>query len=486
MPTERTKFRFNNLGPIVKAELELADFTIISGRNNTGKTYLVYALYGFLQKIPKIAMSSKLCSQFLDDHLTKVAGLSLEGVIERLFDSGRVEWSLDKDAYISTRAGLIEVLTKEYSNLIGPQIFQSSPELFDEVQFGVEFTSNPIITSGFSFKYEVDRKLTIEYSDETVVALLHKDSSDKSSLITSSLVENTHFRRIFKLLYSALLLQSVSELKLSPFILTSARNSISLFNKELTFVRSQASRLYHELRIRGEDELESYVDPVSITSRYPLPIHDNIDFSMNASRLPEIADDHSHNVFSEILSQMIGGYFTNREEDLHFIADSENESEFSIPSHLASSSAWEMSNLYFLLEYYLSGIELLIIDEPESHLDTANQIQLTRLLARLVNNGRKVLITTHSDYIVREVNNLIMLSSPLEDGNKIKRKLGYEENEQLRLDQVQAYVAQNGTLTPCNKDKFGIEMPVFDETIDSLNDRSEELATQIMMKESKG
>lgn len=40
---------FKNIGPISEAELELKDLTIIAGANNTGKTYLVYTLYGFLR-----------------------------------------------------------------------------------------------------------------------------------------------------------------------------------------------------------------------------------------------------------------------------------------------------------------------------------------------------------------------------------------------------------------------------------------------------
>ena len=43
------KFIFKNLGPIHEAELELGDLTIIAGRNNTGKTYVAYTLYGFLK-----------------------------------------------------------------------------------------------------------------------------------------------------------------------------------------------------------------------------------------------------------------------------------------------------------------------------------------------------------------------------------------------------------------------------------------------------
>ena len=43
------KFRFRNVGPVEDAALELGDLTVIAGRNNTGKTYIVYSLYGFLK-----------------------------------------------------------------------------------------------------------------------------------------------------------------------------------------------------------------------------------------------------------------------------------------------------------------------------------------------------------------------------------------------------------------------------------------------------
>jgi predicted ATPase len=42
------KFRFEKLGCIEKAEIELGDLTILCGDNNAGKTYISYAIYGFL------------------------------------------------------------------------------------------------------------------------------------------------------------------------------------------------------------------------------------------------------------------------------------------------------------------------------------------------------------------------------------------------------------------------------------------------------
>ncbi|MEA1951032.1 MAG: AAA family ATPase, partial [Planctomycetota bacterium] len=44
------KIMLKNLGAIKQAEFELGDLTIICGKNNTGKTYVTYALYGFLAR----------------------------------------------------------------------------------------------------------------------------------------------------------------------------------------------------------------------------------------------------------------------------------------------------------------------------------------------------------------------------------------------------------------------------------------------------
>ena len=47
------KFGIKNLGPIKAASIELGDLTIICGKNNTGKTYLTYALSNFLDTVSR-------------------------------------------------------------------------------------------------------------------------------------------------------------------------------------------------------------------------------------------------------------------------------------------------------------------------------------------------------------------------------------------------------------------------------------------------
>ena len=74
-----------------------------------------------------------------------------------------------------------------------------------------------------------------------------------------------------------------------------------------------------------------------------------------------------------------------------------------------SSMVSELAPLVLFLKYLVRPGDLLILEEPESHLHPAAQRRLARGLVRLVNAGVKVLITTHSDIIISQVNNLLAL-----------------------------------------------------------------------------
>ena len=167
-------------------------------------------------------------------------------------------------------------------------------------------------------------------------------------------------------------------------------------------------------------------------------------------------------------------------DEIRFISKARGKGRsFNIPLHIASSSARGLSDFYFFLRHVASSNHLLIVDEPESHLDTANQILLARLLARFVRAGLKVLITTHSDYLIKEINNLVMLNSTFAEKESVVKNLKYRLDDALEPESIRAYVAENNELTRCVVDQFGIDMPVFDETIDKINEVANELASRI-------
>ena len=116
-----------------------------------------------------------------------------------------------------------------------------------------------------------------------------------------------------------------------------------------------------------------------------------------------------------------------------------------------------------------------MIDEPELNLHPKNQILLARLFALLANAEIKIFITTHSDYIVRELSNCIMLSNLTDQAIQKLKNRGYCKEYKLNSDKIKAYVAKNikgkNTLEKVNiTQKQGIFMETFDEAIEWQNE----------------
>ena len=119
-----------------------------------------------------------------------------------------------------------------------------------------------------------------------------------------------------------------------------------------------------------------------------------------------------------------------------------------------------------------------MIDEPELNLHPDNQRLVARLLARLVNRGIKVVISTHSDYIVREINNMLMLGNEFPERQELERKWGYDPDgtERLRLDQVAAYHFEETQVSRIEiSPEYGMEVKSMDDAINRMNESNSEI-----------
>ena len=149
-----------------------------------------------------------------------------------------------------------------------------------------------------------------------------------------------------------------------------------------------------------------------------------------------------------------------------------------------SSMVSELAPVILFLKCLVRPGDLLILEEPESHLHPAAQRQLARGIVRLVNAGVRVLITTHSDIIISQLNNLMALrqASP-----ELVAQGGFDPEDSMQPDQVSAYLFRyNQNLGGCetvpleidpdtgiDEDEFAaVFESIYDESIALQRDRS--------------
>jgi len=150
-----------------------------------------------------------------------------------------------------------------------------------------------------------------------------------------------------------------------------------------------------------------------------------------------------------------------------------------IEMHLASSSVVELLPLIIFLKHFnsLKG-KFLVIEEPEAHFHPKSQIEIARLLVMLVNLGAKVLITTHSDYILNEINNCIKLNNvETKKQKEYLNKLDLPKEIIIEKERVKSYLfKEKDKKVEVNKleiDDYGISNENFDDVLDELLDRTE-------------
>ncbi|MGR3219608.1 MAG: AAA family ATPase [Candidatus Anammoxibacter sp.] len=460
------KIKVENLGPLRQAEFEIADFTIICGKNNMGKTYATYALYGFLNYWEK-GFRFEIDKQIIDEIVSK----------------GNVVFSLDN--YRKKMKEDIDMAASNYEKYL-PSIFASKEQNFKKTIFNLELSETygsarcDYLESRITFGSEAKSFLQITQTAENELKIsLLKDGDDPG--------ETPPFRLIADLISDAIKEVIYSKLIPNAFISSAERTGAAIFQKELDFNKNKIIELLKE----DNGKFHPFQLLKKFTSDYALPVKDNVGFTRELENVSNRESFVSKN-FPDVLSQfskIIGGeYKVTKNLGVFFVPDSNKALRLTLNE--SSSTVRSMLDIGFYLRHVAKEGDLLIVDEPELNLHPENQRLIARLFARLVNIGIKVLITTHSDYIVKELNTLIMLNSDSPYVKQIMEKEGYCIEELILADKIKVYIAETkNVLLPGNKRKtpiqtlvpadidprMGIEASSFDTTIDDMNRIQEEL-----------
>ena len=456
------KIRLKNIGILKQAEFSLGDLTLICGENNTGKTYATYALYGFLKSWRKFIHIS------ISD--TQIQRLLTEGVLK-----------IELAQYIDTADQMLAETCRIYTEQLD-KVFAAPDSTFQNSEFHIEPSTIHIREQEFRVETGVNQEPFIisskEKGSEELIFTLAVDrkkgtridsifAKDAMSFIIGDAVFSNSFPR--------------------PFISSVERTGAAIFEKELNFARN---RLLDEIG-RSDQKIDPRELLLKSYKNYPAPVEDNVDFtrqlgeatkrrSFIAKKHPEVLTD-----FADITG---GEYTITRNDQLYYIPKG---TRLKLTMDQSSSAVRSLLDIGFYLRCIAEKGDLLMVDEPELNLHPENQRRIARLFARLANLGVKVFITTHSDYIVKELNTLIMLNHDKPHLKKIAEENGYQNSELINADQVKVYVAEKAlmpleegqkkrrrghTLVPAKiHPRFGIGVGSFDKTIDDMNRIQDEI-----------
>ena len=76
----------------------------------------------------------------------------------------------------------------------------------------------------------------------------------------------------------------------------------------------------------------------------------------------------------------------------------------------SSSMVSELAPLVLYLRHVVGRGDVLVIEEPESHLHPAMQVEVIQWVARIVRAGVRVILTTHSEWVVDGLANIVQAS----------------------------------------------------------------------------
>lgn len=261
-------------------------------------------------------------------------------------------------------------------------------------------------------------------------------------------------------------------------MLTVERNSIYTFKTELSLGRNELIDRIQQKSGRSELDILDIVN--SSSRRYPLAVRSSLRIANDLDNVQKFNSPY-YNI-AELIEKGIlqGEVKITRTGDVEFISDKVGKTKH-LPIHLTSSIVKTMSSLVIYLKHIARKGDLLIIDEPEMNFHPNVQISLLRIFTILTKLDLRIIISTHSDYMIRELNNLIMAGTIYKKDAQLVKELGYEESMLLNKNDIAVKYFNYGRLkrlldvvdVKVEDDGFAIES--IDNTINEQNRITETL-----------
>jgi predicted ATPase len=391
------RLELRNVGLLREADIDLRDFTITMGLNNTGKSTLATALYCAIRAARRdevsrsVRMSQHAATprRVRDDLVRRMvqnprrtkddpAGLNV--VLKDLYENvlhqyGRAFIRELESALGAPIADLATRAERRYPLRITIRNYRPDWEIRISLR-GKNVTIKPLVdpaqvsldlTRRFTFDH-LDKMPTLEYAAIARYIIDEAWAAGFAALF-SGFPRNAHYLPAARAgllqshrLVAAALLQNTSRVGFGELSMPALSGVVADFLSEILLITPSTRRRRVTALTTAANQIEHRVLRGKVRHRLD-----------QSSSYPEIE-----------FQDQVGGTFA---------------------LHRTSSMISELAPIVLLLRQVLDEGDLLIIEEPESHLHPAAQAELSAILYALSKQNVPIFVTTHSDFVLTATNN---------------------------------------------------------------------------------
>ena len=393
-----------NFGPIAEARIDLRPLTVFVGPSNTGKTYfstLIYALHGIFEGFSRLPLPETFRT------LTKMSygsqkGLSaafksseqeVQDIVSKLETSGRPFTFSDLPQEIRKltahsfkdskfRGHDLEVELRRCFDIASiSELIQQTENQTNEMEVVLEAREESQDLWNFNITKTAKSDSAVEgYLNENIVFLTGK--------------ENLGFEESLK--HCPEIFPGLDLRKRERYYLPAARSGIMQSHRVI------ASSLVGGATRAG---LEPLAVPTfsGVIADFMQRLILHSETTEPDERVTHLADTLESDVLmGQILMKPVPGGYPE-----FFYHPRQIEEEVRL--NRVSSMVSELAPVVLFLRGGIHPGDTLIIEEPEAHLHPGAQTEIALTLAGLVRAGVRVVVTTHSDWLLKEIANLIRI-----------------------------------------------------------------------------
>lgn len=411
-------FGVSNFGKIKHAEIVLSDFTLFVGDNNSGKTFMMQLLYGVLKELRNMELT-------LD-------GIEKQGENELIYGA---KWFSGVEEQIN------QYLLANKEKIIRG-IFHKDIEI-NELYFRMINIKEKYICEISEHEVDETEGEIVKKASRMIaqVFLADMDTEIRRRRSTTLFYYNPDMKTLKRVLASriwGMILFLEHKVDTELLFLPASRTGLQLLSKY--FFAERDRKAVNEMGILDFEEEEEHKNVTENELGLTMPVYDFLQFLLRYSQRAEIGE-RNQELLRFIEQHLIDGQVKHVGDEIYYHPDALTVDKEDIPIYLASSLVNEITPIIKALsgKYHC---RYFFYDEVETCLHPLKQGEMARLIIRLVNSGRKMIVSTHSDTMASKLNNLLLLSFS-EDSQEIREKklgeLGLGSDDLLFNAKVHVY-----------------------------------------------